>query len=175
MLYIIIGPAKSGKTLLRRYILENKKISGISTDWLRAMIDPYMYQKSLKESRKIMDGFLLNFTQEIIKYSDEDYLIEGDMFNIKLIDKLIENNNIKVLILAYPNIISENKIKEMKKNIQFKDSWIYSCSDKNLKDKIIKGIDESKKLEKYSSNKKVIFQNVSEKINLKKIMEVLFK
>ncbi len=89
MLYIIGGPAKSGKTTLRKEILNRNKISGFSTDFLRTMLqkNPDLninYKNTPEKNSKNSSIYLQGFIEELLNFTDEDFLIEGDMIDENL-------------------------------------------------------------------------------------------
>ncbi len=177
MLYLIGGPAKSGKSILRKKILDDKKISGISTDYLRGMFKnnkkyKISYKKLPQENSKIFSPFLINLIEEIILYSDEDFVIEGDLIDKNIYKKFAKNKNIKFIFLGYLNENLDQKISKTLKIEKNKKSWVNDFPLEETKKIINNGIMLSKELNMFCKKNNIPFFNTSSNFN-KKITLIL--
>ena len=168
MLYIIGGPARSGKSTLRNIALKDFKISGISTDYIRAMLQEKLpleisYKNSPDINSQNMLVYLVGFAKEFINYSNEDYVLEGDAIDSKLFYALAETKplNIKFIFIGYPDAQISNKCNIIRQIDSKTQSWTNSITDSNLSEIISNAIKKSNELREFCKKNNIQFINTS--------------
>lgn len=167
MLYIISGPAKSGKTTLRKEMLRNKKISGISTDMIRSALQTEKnldihYKNHPKKNAINIEKYLVGFINEILFFTDEDFIIEGDCISNGIYRKYKNNNQVKFIFIGYPDVsLKDKKFITIKKE-KNKKSWVNDFSNQEVEVILSRGIDESKKIQKFCNKNSLVFINISD-------------
>jgi 2-phosphoglycerate kinase len=181
MIYLIGGRPRSGKSILRKRILEKYKISGISTDTLRYMLseaDPLLgvhHTRTAKQNAPIMMPYIDKLIEHLIKYDEEDFVVEGAVLIPELLSKYVSRKNIRCCYLGYSNLTTKEKLKATKEHERDND-WTKNYSMKEFKNFIKNSINKSKKekkeCEKYNIKYFDIDQNFDESIN--KVIKYLF-
>ena len=150
MVYLIDGIARSGKSIIRKLILDKYRISGISTDYIRAMLSDNLsdtqisYTNSAEGNAYEMWPFIKSFIDNLIQFAEEDYVIEGDILLPKDLQEYKENKFVKSCFVGYCNISKENKINMVKKlAFNNKKDWINNLSGNDIKAFIQDGIKKS--------------------------------
>ena len=123
MIYLIGGTARVGKSTLASLILERNRISGISTDVLRNLLDfspTKLGINNLEEHKKTETFFpyLLQFLK-IIQNKYIDYVVEGDLFTPEQVTLMQDTLQIKCCFLGTSNI----NLEDLKK-IDTKLDWV---------------------------------------------------
>lgn len=153
MIYLIGGLARSGKTLIRKRILKEYKISGIGTDSIRYMLsytNPVLginYKKPATHNGPLMWPYLDNLLYELREYSNEDFVIEGDILLPKYLSKYSDTSNIKCCYIGYSNASLETKYREIVDN-RGQGDWTKEYKEREFKKFIKSSIKNSKKYEK---------------------------
>ena len=153
MIYLIGGIARSGKTILRKEILNTYKISGIGTDSIRYVLShtqPELgidHNKPSTHNGPLMWPYIDNLIEHLIKYDNEDFVIEGDVLLPEYLGKYVDDEKVKTCFVGFSNAKVKDKIKEMVDN-SFKGDWTKDYSDKEMKKFVRSGIKRSKKSKK---------------------------
>ena len=179
MLYIIGGPAKSGKTTLRKTLLQEQGISGISTDYLRAMFQEntelnITSQNSPEINYKNIEVFLDGFIKEFLYFSDEDFILEGDLLIEDLYEKYSNfSDKVFFVYMGYPDISLKNKVKQTREKEKVIKSWVNDVDKESLQKILSYGISKSKKLKSFCKQNNIYFINTSRNFDfhLKKFIE----
>ena len=168
MLYIIGGPTRSGKSTLRNIALKHFNIAGVSTDYLRAMLQekPSLninYKNDPETNSENMRVFLVGFVKEFINYSNEDYILEGDVIDEELFKTLANENqqNITFVFVGYPDTDKQTKLKSIRQIDSITSSWTNNMDDRNLSNILVKSIQKSKDLELFCNKTGILFLNTS--------------
>lgn len=183
MLYILSGIAKSGKSTLANWILQDKKISHFSTDYLMMALskgNPICGIDDRADDKvvaKAMQPYLLAMIQTII-HNGTDYLIEGVHFNPDFAAKLIAQYpyEISFLYLGYAQVTAERKRKELEHYRQVVPNVWYKDYDEAEMEKLVEFmIGESQTLEKRAHHYNIPYLNITDLPSQKQaIYELLF-
>lgn len=108
MIYLIGGTARVGKSTLASLILERNRISNISTDVLRNLLDfspTKVGINDLREDQKT-EAFFPYFLQflKIIQNKYTDYVVEGNLFTPEQAAFIQDKIQIKCCFLGTSNI-----------------------------------------------------------------------
>lgn len=149
MTYIIAGVPRSGKTSLKNKLLNDHKISGISTDLLREGLRIGMPELGLLKSQDNSEGarILWPAIKGILsarEYFDDDFVIEGTNILPEHIVKFNNDSNFKICFLGYTKIEPIDKLKQLRTSSSLKGEWTDELDDEKLLKNIIKWIDTSK-------------------------------
>jgi len=118
MIYLIGGTPRVGKSTLSSLILERNKISVLSTDVIRNLIDFAPTKVGIKDLpvEEKSNAFFPYFLQllKILQNKYTDYVIEGDLFTPEQITTIQEVIHFKCCFLGTSNTTLENlkKIKD---------------------------------------------------------------
>jgi len=139
MIYLVGGVARSGKTILRKMFLQNYKISGVSTDSIRAMLENGLehtdisYKNKTEENALLMWPYLQAFIENNLKYSDEDYVIEGDVLLPKYLSRYTNEMAVRCCFVGYSEIALKDKLKNIRQ-FQGNVDWTASLSNQDIED-----------------------------------------
>jgi len=181
MLYVIGGPPQSGKSLIRRELLDKMRLSGIDTDILRSMFQTdkdlrkqIHYLNTQTENAVGMESFLAGFIDEFVNYRDEDYVLEGDVITVSLASKYIKNRNkVKFIFIGYPDISVVEKLQIIRSK-EGEKCWTRAIDDEKLKEKIVGWVKRSNILQKECTRNNVPFFDLSDPgVFSKKIKELV--
>lgn len=175
MFYIIGGPPRSGKSLIRKELLYKENLSGIDTDSLRAMLQVDKNLNTQIKNAANMEKFLVGLIDEFINYKTEDYVLEGDIITIHLALKYLRSENrIKFIFIGYPDINIIEKFKIIR-NTETEINWTRTISNQKLKDKISGWIKRSQTLQKECKKNNILFFNLSNTKNFfNEIKEIVY-
>lgn len=128
MIYIIGGTPRVGKTTLSSLILERNKISVLSTDIIRNLIDFSPTKVGIKDLpfKEKSEAFLPYFLQllKILQNKYTDYVIEGDLFTPEQLATIKEVIQFKCCFLGTSNITLEDL-----KKIKDEHDWVSRFSE----------------------------------------------
>ncbi len=153
MIYLIGGVARSGKSIIRKKLLDEYKISGIGTDSIRYMLsntNPELGiddNKSCTHNGPLMWPYLDNFIYELLEYSNENFVIEGDVLLPEYLSKYIDNPNVKCCYIGYSNTSVDRKSKEIVDN-RYEGDWTKEYTEKEFREFIKWSIEKSSKYKK---------------------------
>lgn len=118
MIYIIGGTPRVGKSTLASLILEKNKISTLSTDIIRNLIDFAPTKVGIKDLplEEKSEAFFPYFLQllKILQNKYSDYVVEGDLFTPEQLSTIQEQIHFKCCFIGTSNITLEylKKIKD---------------------------------------------------------------
>ncbi|MGD9909138.1 MAG: hypothetical protein AB7U79_00880 [Candidatus Izemoplasmatales bacterium] len=144
MLYIISGVAKSGKTYLSKYIIDQYHIPYFSTDYLMMSLSLSGKETGVDHTLddEIVATSLEPYLYPMLRAMVEngiDYLIEGVHFNPSFASKLLHDfkDKIQFIYLGYSEVSTEEKTQELRNHINdFENPWFSHLSSKEMIDLI---------------------------------------
>ena len=153
MVYLIGGLPRSGKTIIRKKLLEKYRVDGTCTDNLRFMLSEGNKElgidgaKPAKHNLVIMQPYLDPFIYSLIHYAKEDFVLEGDVLLPKYLAKYLENEWIKCCFIGFSNVSPKDKAKNMRENTCPSD-WTRVYTEEELLNFTKDGIKRSKEYKK---------------------------
>ena len=123
MIYLIGGTPRVGKSTLSSLILERNKISILSTDTIRNLIDFAPSKVGIKdlpveEKSEAFFPYLLQLLK-ILQNKYSNYVVEGDLFTPEQLSTIQEQIHFKCCFLGTSNITLEDL-----KKIKTEHNWI---------------------------------------------------
>ena len=169
MLFLVSGASRSGKTLVARKILADKKIPYLSLDWLMMgfndAIPEYGIHHRLwpNEIAEKIAPFLQGMI-ECMLVDGMDYVIEGEAMLPQLIIKLVDKrpDEVKAVFVGYTEINVEDKIALVREHGGGKTDWLTSESDEYVRDHIENMIAYSKVIKKECEEHELPYFDTSE-------------
>jgi hypothetical protein len=153
MIYVIGGASRSGKTLLSRRAVVEKKVPYFPLDALFGALARgasqlgITYQDSLMERPQKMwpiSKNLFNFFLE----EEKNFLIEGDSILPNQMKELIEEGkNVRCCCLGYTKLTKDEKLELIRKYHQGDVDWTRGISDEEMLKMVDEMIEFSKHLE----------------------------
>lgn len=153
MIYLIGGVARSGKSIIRKKLLEEYKISGIGTDSIRYMLSNTNPELGIDDKKlcthngPLMWPYLDNLIYELLEYSNENFVIEGDVLLPEYLSKYIGNQNVRSCYIGYSNASVDSKYKEIVGN-RYEGDWTKEYTEKEFRGFIEWSIEKSIKYKK---------------------------
>jgi cytidylate kinase len=150
MIYLIGGRPRSGKSIIRKKILDKYKISGIGTDTLRYLLqesNPELgvhHTRTAKENGIIMWPYIDKLIEHLIKYDNENFVIEGAVLLPEYLFQYKDHQEVRVCYLGYSTISLNQKKVDIKNNGGDTD-WISQYSEKEFSNFVRGSIEKSKK------------------------------
>jgi 2-phosphoglycerate kinase len=178
MIYLIGGVARSGKTLIRKEILKRFGISGIGTDSIRYMLSHTQensgisHEKPPPHNGPLMWPYLDNLIYDLIEYSSEDFVIEGDVLLPEFLSKYKDNPNVKSCYIGYSNMSLDEKYRGIKEN-RSEGDWTKNYNEEEFKDFVKWSIERSKKYKEECESLGVSYCDME--INFEKSVDVIIK
>ncbi len=153
MIYFIGGTPRVGKSTLASLILERNRISILSTDVIRNLIDFSPTKVGIKDLSvdKKSEVFFPYFLQlvKILQNKYSDYVIEGDLFTPEQLSTMQEQIKFKCCFLGTSNITLEDL-----KKIKTEHDWVSKFTQ-----------DEQEKLPKHFIQRSAVTKGEAEKYN----------
>ena len=180
MIYIIGGEARSGKTILRKKLLNEYKISGIGTDSIRYMLSNTLEDSGIDHNNPpeingpLMWPYISNLVEDLIKYASEDFVIEGDILLPEYLKEYKDNPDVSTCYIGYSSISISQKIENILNSRKGGD-WTSEYTEKELKKFVKWSIKESKKYQRECKKFGIQYYDLSEnfKEGIDKILEDL--
>ena len=143
MLFLVSGTSRSGKTLVARKILVDKKIPYLSLDWLMMGFNNGIPEYGIhhllwpNEIAEKMEPFLRGVIDTML-VDGMDYVIEGEAMRPQWVAGLIGEHpdEIRAAFLGYTEINVEDKIALVRKHADGENDWLTSESDEYIRDHI---------------------------------------
>ncbi len=143
MLFLVSGTSRSGKTLIARKILADKRIPYLSLDWLMMGFNDGIPEYGIhhllwpNEIAEKMESFLLGMIGSML-VDGMDYVIEGEAMLPRLVADLVEKHpdKIKAIFLGYTEIDAKDKVALVKKHGDGESDWLTNKSDEYIRDHI---------------------------------------
>ena len=143
MLLLVSGTSRSGKTLIARRILADKRIPYLSLDWLMMGFNDGLPEYGIHhllwpdEIARKMGPFLLAMIDSML-VDGMDYVIEGEAMLPELVADLVEKHpgKIRAVFVGYTEISVEDKVALVKKHGAGESDWLTSRSDEYIRDHI---------------------------------------
>jgi hypothetical protein len=164
MIYLIGGVARSGKTSIRKRLLNDYKISGLETDSLRTLFElsfPELgihYQNPPMLNARRMAPFIESFIKSRFFFED-DFVLEGDCVTPDVAKKFGNDARVNSLFLGYPDISFEEKMRQL---LEKPEGWVKDASRDDLQRKIKLFIDDSKIFKDLCAETNLPFIDVSD-------------
>jgi hypothetical protein len=146
MIYLIGGVARSGKTSIRKRLLNDHKISGLETDCLRTLFEfsfPELkihYQNPPMLNAQRMAPFIKSFIKSRFFFK-EDFVLEGDCVTPDVVADFKNDARVKSLFVGYPAISVEKKTQQL---LEKPEGWVEHIPHNSLKEKVESCINDSK-------------------------------
>lgn len=151
MLYVIGGASRSGKTLLSRRVVSEKKIPYFPLDALFGALArgaPELgvgYEDSLLD-RPVKMWPISKYLLKFFLQEEQDFLIEGDsILPAQVNELLVAGKPIKCCFVGYTELTKEDKFLLVRKYQQGNTDWTKGVSD----DQMLVMIDEMIQFSKY--------------------------
>ncbi len=143
MLFLVSGTSRSGKTLIARKILADKRIPYLSLDWLMMGFNDGIPEYGIhhllwpNEIAEKMEPFLQGMINCML-VDGMDYVIEGEAMLPQSVAALIDKypGTIKVAFVGYTEISVEDKVALVKKHSDGENDWLTSESDEYISDHV---------------------------------------
>jgi 2-phosphoglycerate kinase len=143
MLFLVSGTSRSGKTLIARKILADKRIPYLSLDWLMMGFNDGIPEYGIHhllwpdEIAEKMAPFLRSMI-DCMLIDGMDYVIEGEAMLPEFVAELVEKHpdKIKAAFVGYTEIDIKNKVALVKKHGDAENDWLTSKSDEYISDHI---------------------------------------
>lgn len=152
MLYIIAGASRSGKTLLSRKAVSDKKIPYFPLDALFGAMVHGAPEFNIKYEDSLIDRPIKMWplAKHMISYffkEESDYLIEGDSILPSQVSELIgQGKPIKCCFLGYTEMTKDEKLALIRQHHQGDIDWTKNLSDEEMLPLIEEMIEFSKYL-----------------------------
>jgi hypothetical protein len=187
---LIIGPARSGKTILSRRISKKLGYSIVNLDDIICSFEEAFPQLEIRHDNNDIKvatrfaPFLIRYLKELsegpIFYNGSKYVIEGVSIDFEKVIPMIDKEKYIIIGLTYNSITSKEFYLNVKK-YDTEDDWTYYCSDEELKDNINYFIKSNKyfsekfkdyKIKTYdvSKNRQLTYNKIVEEFTQNKIM-----
>jgi hypothetical protein len=187
---LIIGPARSGKTILSRRISKKLGYSIVNLDDIICSFEEAFPQLEIRHDYNDIKvatrfaPFLIRYLKELsegpIFYNGSKYVIEGVSIDFEKVIPMIDKEKYIIIGLTYNSITSKEFYLNVKK-YDTEDDWTYYCSDEELKDNINYFIKSNKyfsekfkdyKIKTYdvSKNRQLTYNKIVEEFTQNKIM-----
>ena len=143
MLFLVSGTSRSGKTLIARKILADKKIPYLSLDWLMMGFNDGIPEYGIhhllwpNEIAEKMEPFLRGMIDNML-VDGMDYVIEGEAMRPQWVAELMEKHpdKIRAVFVGYAEITVEEKVALVKRHNAGDNDWLTRKSDEYIKDHI---------------------------------------
>lgn len=187
---LIIGPARSGKTILSRRISKKLGYSIVNLDDIICSFEEAFPQLEIRHDYNDIKvatrfaPFLIRYLKELSEgpnfYNGSKYVIEGVSIDFEKVIPMIDKEKYIIIGLTYNSITSKEFYLNVKKYDTEAD-WTYYCSDEELKDNINYFIKSNKyfsgkfkdyKIKTYdvSKNRQLTYNKIVEELTQNKIM-----
>ena len=167
MLYVIGGASRSGKTLLSRRAVSEKKISYVPLDALFGALAngaPELgvsYKNSLMERPTRMWPITKHFFNFFFQ-EENDFLIEGDTILPSQIHEMVAAGRlIKSCFIGYTDLTKEEKLNLVRAHHQGETDWTKKVSDEGMLKLIDEMIEFSKYLKGECAKYKIKYYDIS--------------
>jgi 2-phosphoglycerate kinase len=143
MLFLVSGTSRSGKTLIARKILADKRIPYLSLDWLMMGFNDGIPEYGIhhllwpNEIAEKMSPFLQGMIGSML-VDGMDYVIEGEAMLPELVADLVAKHpdKVRAVFVGYTEIDVEDKVALVKKHRDGEDDWLTNESDEYIRDHI---------------------------------------
>ena len=143
MLLLVSGTSRSGKTLIARRILADKRIPYLSLDWLMMGFNDGLPEYGIHhllwpdEIARKMGPFLLAMIDSML-VDGMDYVIEGEAMLPEVVADLVEKHpgKIRAVFLGYTEIDVKAKVALVKEHGAGENDWLTKQSDEYISDHV---------------------------------------
>lgn len=143
MLFLVGGTSRSGKTLIARKILAERRIPYLSLDWLMMGFNDGIPEYGIhhllwpKEIAEKMAPFLRGMI-DCMLVDGMDYVIEGEAMLPRLVADLVDKNpdRIRAVFVGYTDIDIKDKVALVRKHGGGENDWLIQKSDDYIRDHI---------------------------------------
>ena len=167
MVYLIGGEARSGKTIIRKRLLKEYQISGIGTDSIRYMLAHTLKDSSIDHNNPpeingpLMWPYISNLVEDLIVYTSEDFVIEGDILLPEYLKEYKDNPDVSTCYIGYSSISISQKIENIL-NFRKEGDWTSEYAEKELRKFVKWGIKESQKYQRECKKLGIQYYDLSE-------------
>ena len=153
MLYLVSGTSRSGKTLIARKVLAEKRIPYLSLDWLMMGFNDGIPEYGIHhllwpdEIAKKMAPFLQAMI-DCMLVDGMDYVIEGEAMLPELTAAWISKHpdRVRAVFVGYTDISADDKLALVKEHSDGENDWLTEKPDEYIRDHINNMIAYSKKI-----------------------------
>jgi len=153
MLFLVSGTSRSGKTLIAKKLLADKRIPYLSLDWLMMGFNDGIPEYGIhhllwpNEIAEKMAPFLLGMIDSML-VDGMDYVIEGEAMLPQVVADLVEKHpdKIKAVFVGYTEIDVKDKVALVKEHADGENDWLTNESDEYIRDHIENMIAYSKRI-----------------------------
>ena len=143
MLFLVSGASRSGKTLIARRILADKRIPYLSLDWLMMGFNDGIPEYGINhllwpnEIAEKMWPFLLGMIDSM-RINGMDYVIEGEAMLPQKVADLIEKHpgKIKAVFVGYTEVDVKDKVALVKEYGDQENDWLTNEPDEYIRDHV---------------------------------------
>jgi hypothetical protein len=143
MLFLVSGASRSGKTLIAKKILADKRIPYLSLDWLMMGFNNGIPEYGIhhllwpNEIAEKMEPFLLGMIDSML-INGMDYVIEGEAMLPRTVADLVEKHpdKIKAVFVGYTEINAKGKVALVKQHGDGENDWLTNESDEYIRDHV---------------------------------------
>lgn len=178
MVYLIGGVARSGKSKLRKLLLDRYKLSGIGTDAIRYMLmksNPNLglsYDNTPDINGPIMWPYIGSLIDEYLNNSSEDYVIEGDVLLPDFLKKYVNNTSVRACFIGFSNTTPTQKATDIRSNAD-QDDWTNEYDQNGLENLAKWGIEQSIKYKLQCNNYGISYFDTGS--NFESVLEAIAK
>ena len=175
MLYILGGAPRSGKTLLSRRAVEEKKIPYIPLDGLVTALAYGAPQVGISFDMHLVERAIAMWpiTKELLgclMREERDFLVEGDsILPSHVVELSTENKNIKTCFLGYPTMNRDEKLALIREHHQGELDWTKEISDEDLSKMVEEMVSFSGYLVEESAKYDIAFFDVSKSFDVARV------
>jgi 2-phosphoglycerate kinase len=143
MLFLVSGTSRSGKTLIARKILADKRIPYLSLDWLMMGFNDGIPEYGIhhllwpNEIAEKMWPFLQGIIDSML-VEEMDYVIEGEAMLPQLVADIVKKHPdaVRAIFVGYTDINVNDKIALVKRHNIGENDWLTSKPDEFIRDHI---------------------------------------
>ena len=153
MLFLVGGTSRSGKTLIARKLLADKRIPYLSLDWLMMGFNDGIPEYGIhhllwpNEIAEKMEPFLAGMIDSML-VDGMDYVIEGEAMLPRQVTDLVKKypDKIRAVFVGYTEISVTDKVGQVKEYGGGDNDWLTNKSDEYISDHIKNMIAYSKRI-----------------------------
>lgn len=143
MLFLVGGTSRSGKTLIARRILADKRIPYLSLDWLMMGFNDGIPEYGVhhllwpNEIAEKMAPFVRGMIDSLL-VDGMDYVIEGEAMLPEFVADLVSQHpgKIRAVFVGYTEISVSDKVALVKQHVTTDNDWLTSESEEYIRDHI---------------------------------------
>jgi hypothetical protein len=168
MIYIIGGASRSGKTLLARRVVAEKRIPYFPLDALFGALANGAPQLGVAYENSLMERpvKMWPITKPLLEFffaEEKDFLIEGDsILPSQIQELLVANKPVKACFIGYTKLDANEKLETVRRYHQGEIDWTKGISDTEMLPMVDEMIEFSKYLEQECDRLGIKYFDVSQ-------------